>query len=158
MVILTGLEQNGEVGRLACAITEHRLFAGLPWENIPELVPALRTKEFQDEEISCHCPDALHDGFLVLEGRVAITHRLRGLEHVLELAGFGTVFNLEGLLGIEESHRAARALGKIRLLVMDTELLKRQFGSHPEIGYPIIKNFAKLMVVQHDKVFEHWVM
>jgi CRP-like cAMP-binding protein len=118
----------------------------------------LRIKEFQDEEISCHCPDALHDGFLVLEGRVAITHQLRGLEHVLELGGFGTVFNLEGLVGIEKSHGAARALGRVRLLVMDTTLLMREFDSHPEVGYPLIKNFAKLLIVQHDKVFEHWVI
>lgn len=151
-------ERDADVGHLVAAIAAHQLFAGLPWASIPGLVPAFRVEEFQDEEISCHCPDALHDGFLVLEGRVAITHRLRGLEHVLELAGFGTVFNLDAMLGLEESHRAARALGRVKLLVMDTQLLEREFDGHPEIGYRIIKSFAKLMVVQHDKVLEHWVM
>lgn len=150
-------ERNAEVGRLASTVAEHDLFAGLPWESIDKLVPAIRVEEFQVGEIDCHCPDALHDGFLVLEGRVALTHRVGGLEHVLELGGFGTVFNLDGLLGLNESHRAARALGRVKLLVIDTRLLDREFDRDPGTGYKIIRYFAKLLVVQHDKELEHWL-
>ena len=157
MVAPGDFARNAEVGRLASTIAEHDLFAGLPWESIDKLVPAFRIQEFQVGEIDCLCPDALHDAFLVLEGRIALTHRVGGLEHVLALAGFGTVFNLDGLLGLEESHRAARALGRVKLLVIDTKLLARAFDRDPGAGCKIIRYFAKLLVVQHDKELEHWL-
>jgi hypothetical protein len=150
-------DPDSEVGRVASTIAEHDLFAGLPWESIDNLVPAFRVEEFQHGEIDCHCPDALHDAFLVLEGQIALTDRVGGLEHVLELGGFGTVFNLDGLLGLKESHRTARALGRVKLVVMDTKLLDREFDRDPGTGYKIIRYFAKLLVVQHDKELEHWL-
>ena len=136
----------------------HNLFAELTEEEIERVMPALRLKKFHNREITCHCPDAHHDAFLVVEGTVALSLSTDdGLQHVLELAGFGTMFNVGGLLGFVEPHKSARALGTVRLLALDTEMLGHVLEDDKHIGYSVLKTLMGLHVAQCDRQLDHAV-
>ena len=79
---------------LGAVMERHGLFAGVPANKLGRLVPACRVKRYAGVPIKCACPDALHDAYIGLEGTTAITYELAGLEHVVELAGFGVVYNV----------------------------------------------------------------
>ena len=133
----------------------HGLFAGVPANKLGRLVPACRVKRYAGVPIKCACPDALHDAYIGLEGTTAITYELAGLEHVVELAGFGVVYNVGGLAGTEQSHRSARALGEVEVLAIDCELLHEVLDSDPSLSAPIFKNLSKLVIKQSDRHLEH---
>ncbi len=139
--------------KIASAMEQHDLFSGLPEKKLPSLIPACRIKEFQDEEIVCHCPDA----FLVLDGKAAITLGRNDLTYILELAGFGGVFNVENLVDAANDNQDARALGWVKLLVMDTAMLKKLFKVDPTVGYPFIRNLTSLLMSQCQRQISHFV-
>lgn len=144
-----------DVVQLAEAIARYDLFAGLDEEKIPDLVPALSVKTFQDEEIECRCPTASHDAFLVLDGKVAITQAIGDVQHVLELAGFGVVFNAGGLVGLDSIGKGALALGKVKLIAIDTRKLGELADRDCEVGYTVVRNLTRLLVAQWDRQLDH---
>ena len=88
---------------LAEVIDQYDIFPGLTKEEIDKLVPTLRVKRFEAEEILCHCPDSDHDAFITLSGTVAITYQRDVEEYVLELTGFGSaIWRSPGRTGITE--------------------------------------------------------
>lgn len=143
--------------KIASAMEQHDLFSGLPEKKLPSLIPACRIKEFQDEEIVCHCPDASHDAFLVLDGKAAIILSRNGLTYILELAGFGGVFNVEKLVDAANDDQGGRALGRVKLLAMDAAMLKKLFKVDPTVGYPFIRNLANLLMAQYQREISHLV-
>ena len=135
-----------DLASLSRTVESHDLFQGLDLKDIERLVPARRVKVFENEEVGCHCGDAHHDAFLVTEGTVAVTYTEGGLEHAVDLAGFGTVVGLGGLLAFVQPHVSARALGTAELLAIDTAMLNRIMERNTDIGFPVLPNLAKLLV------------
>ena len=148
-------ERSEAEARLVCELADHGLFEGLESDQIVRLVPTCRVKTFNDEEIGCHCHDVHHDAFVVAEGTVAISYTVGGLEHTVELAGFGAVFNVGGMFGFVERHKGARALGTVKLMAIDTEILRRMLDDDTRLGYPVLKNLARLLMAQFDRELEH---
>lgn len=140
---------------LAEVIARYDLFSGLSQEKIPLLATALSVKTYQDEEVECRCPTASHDAFLVLEGKVAVTQAFGAVQHVLELAGFGVVFNAGGLVGLDSIGRGARALGKVKLIAIDTRKLGELANRDCEVGYTVLRNLTRLLVAQWDRQLAH---
>ena len=132
-----------DLASLSRTVESHDLFQGLDLKDIERLVPACRVKVFENEEVGCHCGDAHHDAFLVTEG---------GLEHVVDLAGFSTALGLGGLLAFVQPHVSARPLGTAELLAIDTAMLNRIMERNTDIGFPVLRNLAKkLLVSQVDR-------
>lgn len=146
-------------GRFLQSLSEHHLFAGLKPDQVGKLFGSLMVEDFKDEEIVCRCPAQIahHDAFLVLSGKVAIKLRTGSVEHVLDLAGFGTIFNIEGLLELTRQDIGARALGAVELMMIDVEKLLKYFSQESEAGYLIMRNLARLSVEQHRKYLERYV-
>ena len=76
---------------------------------------------------------------------------------MLELAGFGTVFNVDDILELERQDIGARALGPAQLLMMDAEMLQEIFAQNPSIGFTVIRNLARLSVAQHRQYLERYI-
>ena len=145
--------------QLLSAIATHGLFAGLPHRKVEGLFPACLLEQYQDEEIVCRCPAevAHHDAFLVLNGKVAVKYRLGDAEHVMELAGFGTLFNVGGVVEAKGDDVGARALGPVVLMMMDAEKLGQMFAEDPSVGYVVVRNLTKLLMEQHRKYLERYL-
>ncbi len=141
---------------LAAVGLESGLMDGLTLERIAGLFPAWRVKTFNDEEIHCECPDASHEAFVLLSGRVATTFRSGAVDHVIELGAGGDVFNAGGLVDHVDCCTGARALGAVEIIAIDTQLLNSLFASDPETGYRVVKNLAKLVMQQSERrISEH---
>lgn len=146
-------------GHYLSSISKHRLFEGLSSESIDKLFGALMVEDFEEQEIVCKCPPQIahHDAFLVLNGTVAIKFRTATMEHVLELAGFGTIFNIEGMLGLTRQDIGVRALGHVEVMMMDVQKLQNIFSEDTAVGYLVMKNLAKLSVEQHRRYLDRYV-
>jgi CRP-like cAMP-binding protein len=131
---------------LGRAIDRHELLSGIPRGVARRLIPWLRIKEFDDEAIECHCPDATHDAFLMLEGRAAVTFKVGDDEHVLEVQGEGGLFNIGALVGVEQRHLGARALGKARVLAVDCTRLRVLMADDPHLTGPMLMHIVKYLV------------
>lgn len=88
------------------AIEGEELFRAVPASKLKKLVPLMRVKEFEDEEIVCHCADAEHDAFVLLKGVAAATKNLHERQYVLQLKGKDAVFNADPLVGPESLPKA----------------------------------------------------
>lgn len=146
------LGQEGEV--LAKVLRHHALFEDMDSTNLVALRPALRVKEFQDEEIVCHCPDATHDAFVLLEGVASVTRRQGDDVHVVDLSREGSVHNVGPLLGMEKEPGDVRALGKVRILAMDHQMLTEAFEREPQLGYQCVRLIARLVLEQVERELE----
>ncbi|MBM3948829.1 MAG: Crp/Fnr family transcriptional regulator [SAR202 cluster bacterium] len=146
-------------GQFLDAVVGHNLFAGLTGKNLAKLFPACLVDAYQDEAILCRCPAqfAHHDDFLVLNGTIAIELRRGPAEHVLELAGFGTVFNVDDILDLERQDIGARALGPTHLPMMDAEMLHQMSSQDPSIGFAVVRNLARLSLAQHRQYLERYI-
>lgn len=152
-------EYRRNMERAIAAITTHGLCEGVPKDKLEKLFPACNIEEITDDEIVCHCAAELahHDAFLVLDGKVAIKYRQGVLEHVLELAGYGALFNISNLVGWQGDDVGARALGRAEILAIDTEKLLKLFEDDPSIGYRMTRNLARLLMEQHKKHLAHYL-
>lgn len=148
---------NSEEDRqaLAKAISEQALFGDIPGDRIASLVPLMRVKEFTDEEIVCHCPDANHDAFALLSGVVAVTLGVGHLEHVLQLEHTGAVFNTGPLVGADATSEGARGLGTVKLVAMDNQGLRELSMADPELGIRLAWTVCRLVSEQHDRQIRH---
>ena len=70
------------VERLLSTLNAHPLFRDIHRAQVRLLSRSLRVKEYQDEEIICHCSDACHDSFLLIDGVVAVTRKMGDDVHV----------------------------------------------------------------------------
>jgi signal-transduction protein with cAMP-binding, CBS, and nucleotidyltransferase domain len=146
--LLSWKQETTVQNELVKVLRKHEMFWDVPEEALGNLSNACHVKTFRDEEIVCRCPDAHHDAFVVVSGVVGLTRRGESLEHVLDLAGPGTVFNIEGLVGMEPDRRAARAAGEVKLVALDAQRLSETFQHEPSVGYPVLRNLARLTVTQ----------
>lgn len=127
------------------------MFGGAAPKKLDDLVPALRIKEFQDEPIECHCSDARHEAFIILEGKAAATRKLGPVEHIVDLVGFGAMFKMGGLVGHEDRFSGARALGPTKVIAIDTELMNRALAANGDLGYICMKNLGRLMMMSMER-------
>ena len=87
-----------EVAKVTTSLRGFDLFESLSDSDFERLVPRFRVLEFRDEDIVCHCPDAFHDVFVVLEGKSSLS-RKRGQDlYPLEVEGTGAVINAPRLV------------------------------------------------------------
>jgi signal-transduction protein with cAMP-binding, CBS, and nucleotidyltransferase domain len=150
-------QQSEELTTLRRSLAEHDLFAGLDGAQLAALIPASRIKEFDDEEITCKCHDASHEAFVLLAGTVAISESDGTTERTVEMAGFGSVVNFAGLLGLVRPLSKARALGRVQALAVDTRLLAEAMERDARVGFVVTRNLAKLMVAQRDRQIAHLI-
>lgn len=127
------------------------LFAELSADEIKKLTPALRVKEFKDEDIVCHCPDATHDAFILTEGKAVAKLMVGDLLHVMELQGKGAIFNAPGLLQVRSRYGSASALGKVVLIAVDSKQIQTLISKSPHTGVAILKTACRLTVEQYEK-------
>ena len=147
--------RDQDLAALADAIDGQGLFRDVPASKLKKLVPLMRVKSFEDEEIVCNCEDADHDAFVLLSGGAAVTKNLQERQYVLQLKSKGALFNAGPLVGAEAAHRGARALGKVSLVAMDNDALRKLSAEDPELGYPIGWNLCRLSIDQHERQIEH---
>lgn len=140
---------------LTLRLRENRLFSELSEDQIKKLVPAFRVKQFKDEDIICHCPDATHDAFILLDGKVAVKLMLGDLQYVIELQGAGAVFNAPGLLHVHSPYSIATALGTAVLIALDSDQIHTIISKDAQIGSAIFKTASRLIVEQYEKQLEH---
>ena len=63
--------------------------------------------------IVCHCSDASHDSFLLIDGVLAVTRKMGDDVHVVNLEGTGAVFVVGPMMGLSQEGAAGlRALGR----------------------------------------------
>lgn len=143
-----------DASTLVAALHTYPIFSGLSPETLTRLVPMFRVKEFSDEEIVCHCPDAKHDAFTVLDGKVALTYARGDDLHVVDLEGTGGVFNTAPLFDAPSNHLGARALNRVQVLAIDTEALKPALMKDAQSGYTIARNLGRLTLLQSDRLIQ----
>ena len=124
---------------------------GLSPSQLETLSSYLRVKEFQNQEIVCHCPTAFHDAFILLGGAVSVTKRLGSDLHVLQLETTEAVFNISPLVGRAQDVAGVRALGKVYILAMDTARPQQLLSQDPDLGYVFIRNLTRSALSQCDR-------
>lgn len=150
-----GLERTDEVVGLAKALKQRGLFEGLSDGQLQRLVPILRIKEFQDEEIVCHCPDATHDAFLLLEGRVSLSRKRGDALYPLEIEEPGALVNEARLVGLADNYFGARALGRATLLTIDSRDFQARVREDPGAGVILLRNLYRLSLLQREGMIDH---
>ena len=157
MRLLSGRKapQTDELRLLQEVLRGSALFEGLTDDMIAELVPACRVKAFSQEDISCHCPDASHDAFILTEGVVAVTRKHPDDEHVLDLATQGAVFNVGALMGAAHDYAHSRALGQVQVVALDGVMLQALFHRDPYMGYVVTRTLGQLLSNQMGKLLDH---
>jgi hypothetical protein len=83
-----------------------------------------------------------YDAIIVLDGTIAINYKVGFIEHVLELAGYGSGFNAGGL-------------GDVRLVEVDTRRLGEYFDLDSALAHCVLENLPKLLILQSKKQLEH---
>lgn len=151
--------QAGSVdqGSLEFALKQYSLFEGLSPALLTKLSPVLQVKDFKDQEIVCHCPNAFHDAFLLLSGVVAVTRKIGDFLHTVQLEKTGAVFNVGPLVGSEKEQAGARALGSVQILAMDSSRLSQLLPGEAELGYKFIRNICRLALDQHQRQMERYI-
>ena len=142
---------------LESLLEKYAIFDGLAPGWVGKLVPAFQIKEFRDEEIVCHCPDASHDAFVLLKGTVAVTRKKGEAIHVLQLEGLGPVFNIGPLIGLEKDPAGVRALGSVELLGIDSIMLNRVMHLEWEIGFKLLRNLCRLVMIQNGRILDRYI-
>ncbi len=146
-----------DVEALRQVLKSSQLFGSLEQEDMDSCVPYARVKTFEDEEITCECPDANHDAFVVINGAVALTFTIGSLTQTVNMIGLGTVFNTQHLLGLAQRYYGGRAVGRVVVIALDTAKLVALFESHTRLGYPVIKTLAALQLSQRDRELENFL-
>lgn len=146
-----------EAKKLYDVLAGYSIFNGLDKTQLQNMVPALRHKKFQDEEIVCHCPDAWHDAFLLLKGTVAVTHRHGDFLFVVHMGKTGDIFNIGPLVGLKGESPGVKALGTVEILAIDNTKLQKKLGAEPKLGYWFILNICRLAINQYEQQIEHYI-
>lgn len=149
--IFTKTKGQSERESLIAALRGNDLFGDLSENKIKKLVPAFRVKEFNGEQITCHCPDASHDSFVVVQGRVAVTRRKGEFEHTLELEDKGGIINVGLMTEGMSPYTGARALGQTTVLAIDTKKVASLAQEDPELGSILFKNVCSILSGQFEK-------
>ncbi|GEM_PF-6422990 len=92
---------------------------------------------------------------MLLSGVASVTKNLQDRQYVLQLKSKGALFNAGPLVGAEAAHRGAKALGKVTLVAMDNDALRKLSAEDPQVGYPIGWNLCRLSIDQHERQIEH---
>ena len=137
-----------ERAALRAVLESHTLFKGMDSGKLARLVPAVRFKQFDGDEIVCHCPDATHDGFLLLSGVVATTWKKAHLLYTVELEKPGTLFNLGPLFGRPRNPAGASALGNVEVLAFDSAMLLQHLHEDPEWGLELVRRLGAFAIDQ----------
>lgn len=133
---------------LKVALQQHEPFQGLSPVELSRLIPAIRFKRFQDEEIVCRCPDASHDAFVLLKGVVALTRRKGDGVYVMQMEKSGAVFNIEALMGLSPEGAGVRALSGVEVLALDSAMVELMLEERPQLGYTFTRTLCRLALKQ----------
>ena len=142
---------------LISQISQYSLFEGVKYEELGSLVPALRVKNFENEDIVCHCPDATHDALILLSGVVAMTKKMGAALHVIRLERTGSVFNIGPLVGLMPEPTGAKALEGVVIIAIDTKMVRQMLDMQPTMGYVLARNMCRLSLLQADQMLEHFL-
>lgn len=148
---------DGSPEYMVTVLAPYGLFRRFEPRHLDRLVPSIRLKDFVDEEIVCHCPDANHNAFLLLEGIAAATKKRGDVIHIVQLQGKGTMFNEGPLAGLEHDLTGARALGRAKVLALDAGMLLRLFHDEPALGYPFALDLCRMSMEQADQQLKHYL-
>lgn len=136
-------------------VRESGLLRELSGQQIRNLAPACRFETFNTGEITCHCPDASHDAFILVKGMVAVTRKHKEDEHVVELAMKGAVVNVCILMGSEFCYIGARAVGEAQVVALDSRMLLGIFDKDPRLGYLFMRSVGHMMSEQTAQHLDH---
>ncbi len=138
-------------------ISQYTLFEGVKDEELGSLVPALRVKNFESEDIVCHCSDATHDALILLRGVVAMTKKRGAALHVIRLDKTGSVFNFGPLVGLMPEPTGAKALEGVVIIAVDTRMVRQMLDMQPSMGYVLARDLCRLSLLQADHMLEHFL-